>query len=86
MMSCRNAARLLSERLERPLGRRRVWALRLHVLICTACRRYGVQIHWLHERLRGEARAESAAPLDRAARERVVERVLRAQRDGERAV
>ncbi|MGH8272637.1 MAG: zf-HC2 domain-containing protein [Gammaproteobacteria bacterium] len=75
MMNCRDTARLLSERLEHPLGRRREWALRFHLLICTACRRYDSQIRWLHKLLRSEARAESAASLGEAARERIVARL-----------
>lgn len=82
MMSCRDATRLLSERLEHPLGWRRAWAVRMHVLICAACRRYDKQIRWLHVRLRGEARAEPSAALDPAARERIIARLHNAQSEG----
>lgn len=82
MINCEKAARLISERLEHPLGLRRGWALRFHVLMCSACRRYAAQLHWLHERLRSETRAESAARLDAAARERIVARLRAARIEG----
>lgn len=82
MMRCREATRLLSERLTHPLGWRREWALRLHVLICTACRRYNAQIRWLHAHLRGETRAEPTVILDAAARERIVARLSAALPEG----
>jgi len=82
MMSCREAARLQSERLAYPLGRRRDWALRLHVLMCAGCRRYQAQLRWLHSRLRGDLRAEPSAALDAAARERIVSRLISASERG----
>ena len=81
MIDCETAAKLISERLQHRLGLRRELALRFHVLICTACRHYGVQLRWLHERLHGETRIEPPAPLDATVRERIVERVQTAQRD-----
>jgi hypothetical protein len=81
MIDCEAAAKLISERLQHRLGLRRELALRFHVLICTACRRYAVQLRWLHQRLHGETRVESPAPLDAAVRKCIVERVQAAQRD-----
>lgn len=82
MMNCREAARLVSERLEHPLGRRREWALRFHLVICMACRHYDSQIRWLRARLRGEARAEPVTPLGESARQRIVTRLHAAQSAG----
>lgn len=83
MMTCREAARLMSERLDHPLGRRRDWALRLHVLMCAACRHYNRQIRWLHERLRGEVGVEPEARLDTTARQRILTALHTASTDGE---
>ncbi|MGH8427893.1 MAG: hypothetical protein ACRES7_07920 [Gammaproteobacteria bacterium] len=83
MINCEKAARLISEQLEHSLGRRRSLALRFHVLICIACRRYEAQLRWLHERLREEPRAESLARLDAAVRARIVSRLHSARADGE---
>ena len=38
--TCREASRLISESLDRELTRRERWALRLHTVLCTACRRF----------------------------------------------
>lgn len=62
MFSCRQAARLLSESLDRPLPRSKRFALKFHVLICTYCRRYRKQIRLLDSVARGfAARAAGAA-------------------------
>lgn len=62
MLSCRHAARLLSESLDRPLPRSKRFALKFHVLICTYCRRYGKQIRLLDALARGfAAKAAEAA-------------------------
>jgi hypothetical protein len=49
MISCREAARLSSEALERPLYFAERVALRFHLLLCSACARYDDQIAFLHE-------------------------------------
>src|SRR5690625_3611418 len=72
VMRCRDAARLVSERLERPPGWRREWALRMHLALCAGCRHYRAQIHWLHARLRGEWRLETPVSLEPAARRRIL--------------
>lgn len=43
MLNCREATRLLSDRLDRPLSRRQRLALMLHTLMCNACRNFGKQ-------------------------------------------
>jgi len=50
MMNCVKATRLISESLDRPLGRKERWGLRFHLLICRFCARYRRQIRlvgWL---------------------------------------
>ena len=43
-MKCSHATRLLSEAEERQLTSRERFRLRLHILICTACRRFQKQL------------------------------------------
>lgn len=47
MLSCREAAQLISEGLDRRLPFWRRVGLRFHVLMCWACRRYKRQLHGL---------------------------------------
>jgi len=47
MLNCREATRLLSDRLEQPLSRRQRIALAIHTLICKACRNFGKQSEFL---------------------------------------
>jgi hypothetical protein len=46
-LNCREAARLQSEALDKKLSFSRRVGLRLHLLICKWCRRYGKQIRFL---------------------------------------
>jgi hypothetical protein len=39
-ITCREAHRLLSERLDRPLMRGERWRLRLHLMLCEMCSRF----------------------------------------------
>ena len=45
--TCREAARLQSEALDHSLGLRQRIGLRIHLLLCKWCRRYGRQIAFL---------------------------------------
>jgi hypothetical protein len=47
LLTCREAARAQSEQLDHPLPRSTRIGLRLHLLICKWCRRYGRQIEFL---------------------------------------
>ena len=44
MINCKEAARLLSDKLEYPLPLHKRILLRMHVIMCAACRLYGKQI------------------------------------------
>jgi len=44
LLSCREASRLISEALDRELTRRERWALRIHTIMCSACRRFSAQL------------------------------------------
>lgn len=76
IFSCREAARLASEAQDRPLAMRQRMVLRIHVLMCAACRSYERQILFIDRvfRLRAE-RGDPSIPtsdgLDAAARERI---------------
>lgn len=65
MLTCKDASHLISARLERPLGFRARWSLRLHLWICVNCRRFEQQMTLLRQALRmlGE-RAEADAARD----------------------
>ncbi len=45
--SCREAVRLQSDALDRPLALRQRIGLRIHLVLCRWCRRYGAQIKFL---------------------------------------
>lgn len=47
-LDCKEASRLMSEGLDRDLDFGRRTALRLHLLICTACSRVRKQFAFLH--------------------------------------
>jgi hypothetical protein len=47
--NCREASRLQSDALDQPLSLPRRFGLRLHLLICKWCRRYGKQIRFLRQ-------------------------------------
>ena len=62
MLSCKEAARLLSQSLEERLPFRRRVSLRFHVMMCHLCRRYGKQIRLLDQifRKHGEIEDDTA--------------------------
>ncbi len=47
MLTCKQASQLLSQSLDRQLSARERFALRLHLLICKYCKRFGEQIKLL---------------------------------------
>ncbi len=47
MKHCEQSTRLLSEAMERPLARGERLALRWHLMMCGACRRFERQLGWL---------------------------------------
>ena len=47
--NCREASRLQSDALEQPLPFPKRFGLRLHLLLCKWCRRYGRQIRFLRQ-------------------------------------
>lgn len=73
MLTCKDASHLISERLERPLGAREHWGLRLHLWLCANCRRFERQMALLRQALRqlGQRAEAEAADLTPEARERI---------------
>jgi hypothetical protein len=62
-LTCRELARMLSERRDRPLPWRTRISLRLHVLACKMCRIYGAQFDAVGRVCReAGARAEDECP------------------------
>lgn len=75
MLTCHQATRLVSEQQERPLTRWEHWGLRLHLWICTSCRRFSRQLQLLRRALHELGRSDSALQhgpeLSPAARQRI---------------
>lgn len=44
MLTCKQAAELLSQEMDRPLGHMERFSLRLHLMICSACTNYRRQL------------------------------------------
>jgi len=89
MLSCKEATRLASEALDRPLPLRSRLGLRMHLLMCSGCRAVSRQLGALQQLLRlrlANGQDSHAAPSvsDPLARDRVREAVHKAldQKDG----
>jgi len=83
--SCRRATELLSAAMDRPLTRKERMFLRLHLPICTSCRRFRRQLGEIRDfiqRLPANALPGSfiTERLSDAARERLTEAVRQASR------
>ena len=71
-LDCNEAIRLQSDALDRPLSFSQRMGLRLHLLFCKWCLRYGRQIKFLRIVARDcDHVREPAQPLPAAARERI---------------
>jgi hypothetical protein len=71
---CREASRLQSDALDQPLSLPKRFGLRVHLLLCKWCRRYGKQIRFLRRAARDHSEElADAAPrtLSPEARERL---------------
>jgi hypothetical protein len=76
--SCREATRLQSEAMDRPLRRRQRIGLRIHLILCQWCRRYGQQIGFLRSVAQGHEERDQMLPpqtLRPEAKERMKERL-----------
>lgn len=76
--NCREAVRAQSDALQGPLPLARRLGLRLHLLVCQWCRRYGHQIRFLRSAAHDHEEPFTAAgpeQLSAAARERIKQRL-----------
>jgi hypothetical protein len=76
--SCREATRLQSKALDRKLPLRQRLGLRIHLLLCKWCRRYGKQITFLRSATRQHGHEDQPLPprtLSLEARERIKQRL-----------
>jgi hypothetical protein len=81
--TCRDVARLQSESLDHSLSFPKRLGMRVHLLVCSWCRRYGKQIHFLQQAVRehpDELTQSHPHVLSPEARERL-KRALREQAD-----
>jgi hypothetical protein len=81
MMTCRDTARLISHRLDRPLSGFEWLLLWAHLLGCGPCRHFGRAVRWLHHAL-ASLDADADVALSAEARERMrlaLERAARSE-------
>lgn len=82
MLSCKEAAQLVSRSLDEPIDLRQRLALRFHLLMCRFCSRYERQARFIRKAMRILARQEDESPshpcdlsLSPEARERIKQSV-----------
>ncbi len=63
MLSCSEVTRLVSDSHERPLGLQERMSLRMHLTMCSACRKFEVQMTTIRAAMRKLAQAN--VPSDR---------------------
>ena len=51
-LKCEHSTRIVSESLDRDLSAVERWAVRLHYISCSSCRRFGEQVRQLRESFR----------------------------------
>ncbi|MGC3957373.1 MAG: zf-HC2 domain-containing protein [Verrucomicrobiota bacterium] len=76
--SCREATRLQSEAMDRPLSLRKRIGLRIHLMLCRWCHRYGRQIGFLRSVTHEHEKHDQMLPpqtLRPEAKERMKERL-----------
>jgi hypothetical protein len=49
MMNCKQATRLLSDSQERDLSLKERLTLKIHVMMCSGCNNFGLQMHMLRD-------------------------------------
>ena len=81
--SCKQASRLQSEAMDRHLGFFERLGLRIHLLLCGWCRRYGEQLQFLriaaHQCERDDDQSQSNHKLSPEARERIKQKLQSSQ-------
>jgi len=82
MLSCKQASQLLSQSLDSKLSRSELVALRLHLMLCSMCRRFGRQVTGIQSalrRFRRQVEQDETVTLSTEARQRIA-RALESQR------
>lgn len=82
MLSCKQSSQLLSQSLDRKLLRRELFALRLHLMLCSMCRRFEQHIagiRLLVRRSRQQIEQDETVALPTEAKQRIA-RALELQR------
>ena len=83
MLNCREATKMISDGLDRPLTRRQRLKLRLHVMMCSACRAYRRQLERLHalfrRRFTDDPEPAGHERLSDSARQRIEQRLNKRQ-------
>lgn len=67
MMNCQQATRLVSEAQERPLSLPETMALKLHLMVCSGCKNFSLQVPFLSQAMKaygqgGEEESTAANP------------------------
>lgn len=63
MLNCYDATRLMSEKLDRPLGPLEKLNLRVHLFICKSCSHFGSHMQHLRLLTRSYAKGQGAAAV-----------------------
>ncbi|TAN52267.1 MAG: zf-HC2 domain-containing protein [Methylococcaceae bacterium] len=74
MLNCRQISRLFSRSQDRPLTFKEKLSLRLHLMLCGACRRFAGQLRFLRQAtvlMETRAFTEEPVKLSECARERI---------------
>ena len=58
MLNCRQASRLISEAQERPLSLPEKISLKMHVMMCSGCKNFSLQVTFLSKAMRAYARGK----------------------------
>jgi hypothetical protein len=80
-LSCEEVSRLASASLDRPLTAAERWAVRIHTLYCSACRRFRRQAALIRRGARRLAAPDPAAPGGPPLPPEVRDRIVRALKD-----
>ncbi|HEY0842905.1 zf-HC2 domain-containing protein [Methylotenera sp.] len=78
MMTCKQASKLISQSLDRPLSWSELMQLKLHLMICDACSRFKKQLNLLRvamQNIRTNMENNSAITLPLAAKARIIEQI-----------
>ena len=74
MLSCKQASQLLSQSMDSKLSSRQLVALRLHLMLCSMCRRFGRQVIGIQSvlrRFRRQIEQDETITLPTEARQRI---------------